>query len=179
MSETTEDEVSRLALAAGAGDCAALQAFVSATRPQVWRVCRALGSDQSADDLIQETYLRAIRSLPGYRAEAPALGWVCRIARNVCADEVRRNRHRRALSARLSHLVDPHPTIDGFGLVDVEAIIAQLPSERRGAFVLTQLLGFPYHEAAEICGCPVGTIRSRLARARDHLASLVREADAV
>jgi RNA polymerase sigma-70 factor (ECF subfamily) len=54
-------------------------------------------------------------------------------------------------------------------LVEVTTMIAGLATEQREALLLTQLLGLPYADAAEVCGCPVGTIRSRVARARDAL----------
>ena len=53
--------------------------------------------------------------------------------------------------------------------VALRALLAELDPDRREAFVLTQVVGLSYAEAAEVCGCPVGTIRSRVARARDHL----------
>lgn len=54
-------------------------------------------------------------------------------------------------------------------LVELDDVLATLDEDRRSAFVLTQLLGYSYQEAAEVCGCPVGTIRSRVARARGDL----------
>ena len=55
------------------------------------------------------------------------------------------------------------------GSVDVHQLLDQLDADRRTAFVLTQVLGLTYAEAADVCGCPVGTVRSRVARARDEL----------
>lgn len=70
------------------------------------------------------------------------------------------------------------PVDDDSGASDLEALLAGLDTDRRSAFVLTQIVGCSYEEAAEICGCPVGTIRSRVARARADLIAVVRRADA-
>jgi RNA polymerase sigma-70 factor (ECF subfamily) len=68
--------------------------------------------------------------------------------------------------------VDPLP-----GRSDVAALLAHLDDDRRAAFVLTQLSGFGYHEAAGMLGVPIGTIRSRVARAREQMLQVVREAE--
>ena len=60
------------------------------TQPLIWRLCNVLGSPGEEDDLVQDTYLRAFRSLPSYRGEAPITAWLLSIARRVCADHVRR-----------------------------------------------------------------------------------------
>jgi RNA polymerase sigma-70 factor, ECF subfamily len=67
---------------------------------------------------------------------------------------------------------------DLYGRVDLDDLLAQLDSERRSAFVLTQVLGLRYDEAAEVLDCPVGTIRSRVARARGDLVTMMRESGA-
>ncbi len=174
------DEMSRLALAGGAGDHVALRRLVSATQPQVWQLCTYLGSGDDVDDLVQETYLRALRSLASYRGDAPFIHWLLRIARRVCADDIRRRtRTRRALGsfAVLARTATEVP--DRSGDVDLDLLVRRLDPERRDAFVLTQVLGLRYDEAAEVCDCAIGTIRSRVARARAELVRLARDADAV
>lgn len=84
-------------------------------------------------------------------------------------------RRRRLLAAR-GRPADPEP--DPAGALSVEALLRGLESDRRLAFVLTQVLGLSYAEAAEVCGCPVGTIRSRVARARADLVERLGEATA-
>jgi RNA polymerase sigma-70 factor (ECF subfamily) len=64
------------------------------------------------------------------------------------------------------------------GRVDLDDVLARLDEDRRSAFVLTQVLGLQYDEAAEVLDCPVGTIRSRVARARGDLVTMLREPDA-
>jgi RNA polymerase sigma-70 factor (ECF subfamily) len=164
------DEVTALALAAKDGDHLALSSFVRRTWNDVARLVTAVAGRDLAEDAAQETYLRAIRALPAYRAEAGARTWLLSIARRAAVDAVRVASRRRRL-ARL--LVDRGETTTvEISLGDsalTDQLLARLDSDRRTAFVLTQLLGFDYAAAATICGCPVGTIRSRVARARDQL----------
>jgi RNA polymerase sigma-70 factor (ECF subfamily) len=159
------DELTRMAVAAAGGDRAAVAAFVRRTQPEVWRLCARLG-----DDLTQEVYLRALPALARFRADASARTWLLQIARHVCADHVRRSTRRRALLTRLAQRTDPTEVdAPATGQVDLDALVADLELDRRAAFVLTQILGLSYAEAAEACEVPVGTIRSRVARARADL----------
>ncbi len=165
------DEITELAVAAGAGDRVAMTTFVRRTQADVWRVCSHLGDADNVDDLTQETYLRALPALAGFRGDASARTWLLSIARHTCADAVRsRTRHRRMVErvARRRTAAEEPPVS---GPVELDALVAALAPDRREAFVLTQLLGLRYDEAAEVCGCPIGTIRSRVARARLDLAA--------
>ena len=164
------DETSRLALAAGQGDRAALASFVQRTQGEVWRLCAALSDRTSADDLTQETYLRVIGALPSFRGDASARTWLLAIARRTCADDVRRRSRSRRLVRRVRAETRAPVTPDPAGRVELDALVAELDEGRREAFVLTQVLGLDYAEAAEVCDCPIGTIRSRVARARADLA---------
>ncbi len=168
------DELERYAAAAVEGDPLAAAALVRATQSDVWRLCAALVDRGSADDLTQETYLRAFGSLHRFAGRSTVRTWLLAIARRVCADALRSRRRRRLTlvgdDAALETLGGSDDAGDpvGEGAV-VGDLLARLSPERREAFVLTQLLGLPYAEAAEVAGCPVGTIRSRVARARDDL----------
>ena len=162
------DPVTAAALAAREGDQAAAAAFVRGTQADVWRLCAHLGDHGETQDLAQETYLRAFRSLPSFAGRSSARTWLLSIARRVCADAVRERRRRPRLD--LAGEVPDRPA--GGDLGDGVALrrqVAALHPDRRDAFVLTQLVGLSYPEAAEVCGCPVGTIRSRVARAREDL----------
>jgi RNA polymerase sigma-70 factor (ECF subfamily) len=163
------DEWTRLAVDAQAGTESARAAFVRATHGDVWRLCAHLGDVEAADDLAQESYLRVFRALPSYRAEAPVRSWLFSIVRRVVADDIhRRQRHRR-------HQAQPihEPSSDHASGVALELLLGHLDHDRRTAFVLTQVWGFSYDAAADLCQCPVGTIRSRVARARQDLVAMV------
>ncbi|HZY77095.1 MAG TPA: sigma-70 family RNA polymerase sigma factor [Jatrophihabitantaceae bacterium] len=158
------DAVTADALRARRGDAAAATAFVRATQSDVWRLCAHLGTHGAADDLTQETYARAFASLHRFAGRSSARTWLLSIARRVCADAVRAAVRARATELEaLEHAPDPAES------VALNAMLAALDPQRREAFVLTQLVGLSYAEAADVAGCPVGTIRSRVARARDDL----------
>ena len=148
----------------------ALERFVAATYPDVWRLCAVLVDAQSAGDLAQETFLRATRARGRFRGDANPRTWVLAIARATCIDELRA-RYRRARRDDL--LTSAHggerATHDHAEDVAAYDLIRQLEPDRRAAFVLTQMLRLTYADAARVCGCPQGTIRSRVARAREDL----------
>jgi RNA polymerase sigma-70 factor (ECF subfamily) len=165
-------ELTRWALRAGRGDRAALEEFLRATQPHVWRFVAALDSPRTADDLTQETFVRVLGGLSRFRGESSARTWVLAIARRVVADHVR------AICARprtvsgvdwqaAAERATPAERLDERVVLD--DLVAALAEDRRSAFVLTQTLGLSYGDAAVVCGCPVGTIRSRVARAREDL----------
>ena len=162
-------------LAARDGDRLALAAAVRRSQAEVYRLCAALIGRTDAEDLTQETYVRAVRALPAFRGDASGRTWLLSIARRTCIDEIRRRtrRRRRAEPAPLGVVSDP-----GLG-VALEELLQQLDPQQRAAFVCTQIVGLSYEEAAQACGVPIGTIRSRVARARAALVAELRAADAV
>jgi RNA polymerase sigma-70 factor, ECF subfamily len=169
------DELTRLLLAARDGDRAALSGFVHHSQGDVWRfVAHRVGRDD-VDDVTQDVYVRAWRAIPAFRHDATARTWLLAIARRACVDALRRRGRRVRLTERLASVPsadwgpDPAPANALEGLVDA------LTADRRDAFVLTQLLGCSYDEAATVCGVPVGTIRSRVARARAELLEQLRD----
>jgi len=173
MTASSDDEaVTELALAAARGNSRALEAFIKATQQDVWRFVTYLSDAGSADDLTQETYLRAIGAIERFSGRSSARTWLLAIARRVVADHIRhaQSRPRTAPGADPEHVPSGDPNARGFeDLVEVTTMIATLTTEQREALLLTQLLGLRYADAAAVCGCPVGTIRSRVARARDAL----------
>jgi RNA polymerase sigma-70 factor (ECF subfamily) len=176
------DELTSLARAAGRGDRAALASFVRETQGDVWRLCAYLVDPAAADDLAQDTYLRAIPALRKFRGDAPVRAWLLAIARRACAAEIAARSRDRRLAARLTAVPDAalgQPPAEPGGQAAADELVAALEPGRRAAFVLTQLLGCSYAEAAAVCGCPVGTIRSRVARAREDLDAMLTDNAAV
>ncbi|TDV48761.1 sigma-70 family RNA polymerase sigma factor [Actinophytocola oryzae] len=171
------DALTELALAAGRGDRSALERFVRATQRDVWRLVAHLAGVDLADDLTQETYLRALPGLSRFAARSSARTWLLSIARRAVVDHIRNvtSRPRISGSADLTVIADrqraaAHGVVAGFeDLVEVNLLLERLEPERREAVVLTQVLGLTYAEVAEICQVPLGTVRSRVARAREDL----------
>ena len=162
-----DGQLEAVARRAADGDVTAFASLVRLTQTDVWRACSALVDAQSAEDLAQETFLRAYRALPTYDGRASVRTWLLSIARHVCLDELRlrsrRSRLARLLPPPAARVDDPMPEAELWWLLET------LPVDRRVAFVMTQVVGLSYAEAAEVSGCAVGTIRSRVARSRDQL----------
>ncbi|RJO73620.1 RNA polymerase sigma factor SigC [Nocardia panacis] len=174
-----DDQTTRLALAAAHGDRRALEAFIRATQGDVWRLLAHLTEVGRADDLTQETYLRALGSIRRFEGRSSARTWLLSIARRVVVDQVRMAVAR----PRIADGVDWVAAADRqtgnrqggpSDIVELNLLLDDLAPERREALVLTQVLGLSYAEAAAVCGCPVGTVRSRVARAREDLITATR-----
>jgi RNA polymerase sigma-70 factor, ECF subfamily len=175
-----DDQITHLAKSAGRGDAAAMSQFIEATQREVWRTVAYLAEPASADDLTQETFLRAISALPRFTGRSTARTWLLSIARRVVVDQIRYNKSR----PRAARVADLDTVLEQCrrgsrieNIVEVCILLDGLDPERREALVLTQVLGLSYAEAAEVCGCPIGTIRSRVARARDDLLRAANEGD--
>ncbi len=173
------DDLTRLFVDARDGDRLALASAIRATQADVWRFVASLVGRDDADDVTQDAYLRMCRALPRFRAESSARTWLLVIARRACVDLLRRRgREQRRAASR-----DPDRRLEAEAgpevSVPLDAMVRALASERRDAFVLTQLLGCSYDDAATICDVPVGTIRSRVARAREDLVSALATAEAI
>jgi RNA polymerase sigma-70 factor, ECF subfamily len=171
------DELTHDLLAARSGDRLAFAAVVRRSQRDVWRLCAHLVGRAEADDLTQDTFVRVVRALPAFRGESSARTWLLAIARRACADAIRRSTRVRRRDAALGRMSESEP--DRAAATEIDLLLAELDDDQRAAFVLTQLHGLAYAEAAEVCGVPVGTIRSRVARARIALVESLRAADAV
>ncbi|MFJ5726641.1 sigma-70 family RNA polymerase sigma factor [Streptomyces paradoxus] len=182
-SASADASITAWALAARGGDPAAVEHFVRALHRDVVRYVAHLCADpQAVDDLAQDTFLRALGSLHRFEGRSSARTWLLAIARRAVADSIRYT----AVRPRPADLPDWEPAAelaqprglpgfdDGVALLE---LLAGLPDERREAFVLTQVLGLPYAEAAALSNCPVGTVRSRVARARATLLALLAAAE--
>ncbi|MFY7565669.1 sigma-70 family RNA polymerase sigma factor [Streptomyces sp. WI04-05B] len=178
-----DDPATVWALAARAGDPDAVDHFVRTLYSDVVRYVTYLSGDrQLAADLAQDTFLRALGGLHRFEGRSSARTWLLSIARRTVIDNLRYAAGRpRAADVDdwtgWAERAQPGglPGFDeGVALLD---LLDALPVERREAFVLTQLAGLPYEDAAVAGGCPVGTIRSRVARARATLVELLGEAE--
>ena len=155
----------------------ALTQAIRASEADVWRLAVHLVGPGDADDVTQDTFVRAWRALPQFRADSGARTWLLAIARRACADSVRGSIRRRRLVERVRG--NPIVTVDvgATGARDLDALVASLDDDQRAAFVLTQMFGYSYAETADICNVKIGTIRSRVARARESLVTTLRAAE--
>ncbi len=133
------------------------------------------GNVDRADDLVQETMLRGFANLDKFRPGTSLQAWLFTILRNLFHSEYRRRRREvedpdGLWAGRLAVLPDQEPHLN---LSDFRAVFGTLSDDQREALVLVGAEGFTYEEAAEICGVPVGTVKSRVNRARRRLAQLL------
>src|SRR6476469_4522998 len=159
VSSIAVDKLTRLFLAARDGDRTALLHAIRTSQAEVWRVAYHLVGPDDAEDVTQDTFVRAWKALPAFRGDSSARTWLLSIARRACADQVRRTVRRRRLAARLERraaLPGQSRAVDPSDAHAVSALVDELPDDQRAAFVLTQMLGCSYEEAAEACGVPIG-----------------------
>jgi RNA polymerase sigma-70 factor (ECF subfamily) len=165
-------DITQLAIAGACGDTEATVRFINATQRDVHRFVSGLVGAKEADDLTQETYLRALRALPNFEGRSSARTWLLSIARRAAADHIRAVVRRPRTSPTPDWELTLERTSAVPGVEDrvlLRELVLALEPERREAFVLTQMLDLSYADAATVCSCPIGTIRSRVARARADL----------
>ena len=170
------DELTELAVAARDGDTNALAVLLGRLQSEVWRYCASMLGVEDADDVAQDAMIRVVTSVGRYEASAPARVWVMSVVRHTCLDWLRSSYRRKALMERVQRQATERGRSE-HGWTETADLLTQLDPDRREAFVLTQLLGYSYDLAAETCGCAVGTIRSRVARARIDLLTAVKHAE--
>jgi len=133
------------------------------------------GRHDKADDLVQETILKAWAKQTSFSLGTNMKAWLFTILRNEFYSQMRKRGREvqdsdGAMTARLSTQPAQHGVLD---LADFKKALDKLPSDQREAIILVGASGFAYEEAAEICGCAVGTIKSRVSRARSRLQELL------
>jgi RNA polymerase sigma-70 factor, ECF subfamily len=143
-------------------------------RPIYALAYRVIGREEDARDVCQETFLRAFRALPGFKGQAKFSSWLYRIALNLCRDWIRRQR--RAPVLQMPEGVEPNQLAAERGPVEsiedlvgrrqlstvVEEAMALLPEEQRTAIILKEYHGMTFQEIADLQGCPLSTVKTRL-----------------
>jgi len=149
---------------------------VLATVPSLRAFAMSLcGNIDRADDLVQETLLRALSHIDSFDPDTNMPAWLFTILRNLFRTEYRkRQREVEDAGGRYAEMLVSHPQQTGrVEFEQLRAALAKLPSDQREALILVGASGFSYAAAAAICGCVVGTIKSRVNRARLRLANLL------
>jgi RNA polymerase sigma-70 factor (ECF subfamily) len=159
------------------GDPDAFGEIVRRHRDRLWAVAiRTLGNPDDAADALQDALVNAFRRAATFRAESAVTTWLHRIVVNACLDRVRRSAARPVVALTADVDVSspgPDPGMQTALRLDVQAALATLPPEQRVPLVLVDMEGYPVSEVAEMLGCPVGTVKSRCARARARLLPLL------
>lgn len=185
-------DLQELSVSAAGGDENAFRALVARVAPTVYRIAyRMLGRDAEAQDVVQETFIRVWQQLGKVRDHAAIKAWICRIARNLCADRLRAEKRRPADALDEAELSDLAAAIERAGrapktpeeqVVSAEeraallALVATLREKHRMVLLLRMVEGMRCEEIAATLGCPVGTVESRLHRARGELAGKLERA---
>jgi RNA polymerase sigma factor (sigma-70 family) len=135
------------------------------------------GRPDMADDLVQETLLKAWAAQDRFEPGTSMRAWTFVILRNAYLTDMRRNRFRGDYDETVAErvLTAPAGQEEPIHLSDMHRALLTLPPERREALLLVGAGGFSYEEAASICGCAVGTIKSRVGRARAALTAMIEE----
>jgi RNA polymerase sigma-70 factor, ECF subfamily len=143
-------------------------------RPIYALAYRTIGREEDARDVCQETFLRAFRALPGFRGQSKFSSWLYRIALNLCRDWIRRERRAPVVQPpedvdvlELAAAAEPSESIEDLVARKdltrlVEQAMALLPEEQRTAIVLKEYHGLTFQEIAELVGCPLSTVKTRL-----------------
>jgi RNA polymerase sigma-70 factor, ECF subfamily len=161
-----------------AGDPQAFGELVRRHQDRLWSVAvRTLGNPEDAADAVQSAFLSAFRAAGGFRGDAAVTTWLHRIVVNACLDLVRRRQARPTDPLPEDEARQPaapgDPIADRDMAIEVEQALTTLPIEQRAALVLVDVQGFSVDDAAEILGCPPGTVKSRCSRGRARLAPLL------
>ncbi|HEV8339154.1 MAG TPA: sigma-70 family RNA polymerase sigma factor [bacterium] len=161
------------------GDLQAFDRLVAAHEDRIYHAAyRITGNADDARDAAQEAFLKAFRALPRYRHESAFSTWLHRIAVNASLDLVRRRPHVPPLPledvALPASVGNPEPEAERSDLQRrVHQALGRLPHDHRVIIVLRDLQGLAYEEVAEVLRIPIGTVRSRLSRAREALRVLL------
>jgi RNA polymerase sigma-70 factor, ECF subfamily len=142
--------------------------------PRLRRYARALVGDRAAaDDLVQDTLERALGKLHLYRPGSDLRAWLFTVMHNVHVNQIRAVRATDPIDEDMPELAQRPAQQDGLLVRDLERSIARLPTEQREVLLLIALEGLSYEETARTLGIPIGTVMSRLSRAREKLRAML------
>jgi len=156
------------------GDIEAFNILMEAHEDRVFAIClRMLRNREAALDATQDTFLTVFRKADRYKATAAFSTWLYRVTVNTCYDHLRKQKRKQADSLPETHDVPDPTSQDEFAAVEVrpeiEAALADLSPDFRAAIVLVDLQGMSLEQASDTLEAPIGTIKSRLFRARKQL----------
>ena len=165
-------------------DDAAFSEVVARYKAKIYNyLYRMTGSADDAEDLTQEVFIRMYTSIDSFRGQSSLNTWLFRIAGNLCIDRFRRARNRAAaysldapagdddLASEVPDTTyEPHRMLENAEMAEqIQMALSKLPDKLRSTLLLHDIEGLPYEEIAQVVGCPLGTVKSRLFNARIQL----------
>ena len=174
----------KLVRQAQAGDYRAFNALVGKYRARIMRLTRRYArNDADAEDLVQDTFLKAYRALPSFRGDAAFYSWLHRIAVNAAKTGLSvnaRDAHVISIEGTGGEQIEDMNTPESLAVTDeifaaISAAMGELCEQQRTAIVLREIDGLSYQQVAGAMSCPVGTVRSRVFRAREAIHLRVRD----
>jgi RNA polymerase sigma-70 factor (ECF subfamily) len=172
------------------GDKHAFNLLVSKYQRRLGRlISRFVRDSADAEDVTQDAFIKAYRALPGFRGESAFYTWLYRIGINTAKNHLLTNKRRPSSTSEfdaeesetfeeaslLREVSTPENELMSKQVVDtVQASLQQLPEDLRSALTLREIEGLSYEEIAEVMNCPIGTVRSRIFRAREAVAENLR-----
>ena len=164
---------------ARAGDLAAFESLVRDYQADVWRFAYHLTRNRAtADDVTQEAFIKAYRSLGSFRGDAKFSSWLLRITRNCAIDAFRRSRREDPVPDDVLAGMSDRPQGSSEDRLRIAQALQRLPPDLREPFVVIEVLGFSYEEASTILSVRLGTVKSRMHRARAALVRVLTEEEA-
>jgi RNA polymerase sigma-70 factor, ECF subfamily len=160
------------------GDAAAFESLYNQHLKRVYNIAwRMMGNGTDAEDIAQEVMLKAWRALPAFKLDSAFGTWLYRITINACSDELRR---RKAKLVSMDEMQSNGHELETEGFEEqsdtggsIAGAILKLGEEYRVALILRDVEGYAYDEIAEILRCPIGTVRSRINRAREQMRNIL------
>src|SRR5678815_597679 len=183
----TDDADEDLMVSYQRGEVRAFEILLTRHRKPVYNfILRFIGDKETAEDLLQEAFLRVIKGAEAYQRQAKFTTWLYTIARNLCVDQSRRAKHRKAqsLDAPMSNSADSGSLLDvipsGDMASDRQAVnkelqvrlheaLARLSEEQREVFLMREFLDMPFKDIADVVGVPENTVKSRMRYALEKL----------
>lgn len=177
MSEERDEDLVRRCVG---GDRSAFGVLVQRHERRVYNLSlRMTGREEDARDATQEAFLTALRKLSSFRGEAAFTTWLHRVTVNACYDLLRKRQRAPLLDRLPEHEIEPPPAPDHadatIGAIDVQRALLQVPEDFRAVLVLHDVQDLAYDEIARALDIPIGTVKSRLHRARVALARALGE----
>mgnify|MGYP001118794884 FL=1 len=185
MSESEKDLVDRARM----GDVEAFEQLIESCQKKVFNIAfRMIGNYDDANELAQEVFLKAFRSINKFKGDSLFSTWIYKVTANVCLDEIRRRKKRMVFSLDEDmefndgevkrQIPDSSPTPDITAETNeiknaVNKSIQELPEDYKSVIILRDIQGFSYDEISRIVNCPEGTVKSRINRARQALKKIL------